>query len=272
MRTRTGSVRARSAEIDSRTQHAAGEADRAHDLAACNTQRHRHDRPDPYRIARGLFRIASGRRCSCRRRAGLSAGFVGGRHRPGRDRRRHCHDGRTCPWDRPDRRRKRICVVRPGSGHSAGPRDDGRHVCAGSKPVRPHGHLRKCTGDRRLLLVHHFCRRHADLVVQPPDGGGSGHRQSAGPGDRGVWWSLDPCPAFAGTDLWRLWLSRARSLGRRRRDARVLRVGNAGLRSLSAGAGWRPQAVISFAKAFAGRRSPFSVSAECRPSSRPPPI
>ena len=123
----------------------------------------------------------------------------------------------------------------------------------------PHGHLRKCSGDRRLVFVDHFCGRHADLVVQPPDGGGSRHRQPAGSGDRGLWRRFDPCPAFAGTDLWRLWLSRAWSLGRRRRDACVLCLGNAGLRGLSLGPVRRPQAVISFAKAFAGagaRHSP----------------
>ena len=159
------------------------------------------------------------------------------------------------------------------AGCSAGACDDSRHGCVGSNPLRPHGHLRKCSGDRRLLFVHHFCRRHADLVVQPPDGGGSRHRQFAGSGDRGLRRRLDPRPAFAGTDLWRLWLSRAWSLGRRRRDACVLWFGNAGLRSLSLGPVRRPQAVIVVCQDFRWRRrSPFSVSAECRPSSRPPRI
>ena len=144
-------------------------------------------------------------------------------------------------------------------GCSARACDDGRHGCAGSNPLRatwasPEMHWRSPSP-----IPSHFCGRHADLVVQPPDGGGSRHRQFAGSGDRGLWRRLDPCPAFAGTDLWGLWLSRAWSLGRRRRDARVLRVGNAGLRSLSLGPVWRPQAVISSAKTFAGagaRRSP----------------
>ena len=39
---------------------------------------------------------------------------------------------------------KRIRVVRCGPGRSAGPRDDRRHVCVGSKPVRLYGRFRKC--------------------------------------------------------------------------------------------------------------------------------
>jgi len=69
--------------------------------------------------------------------------------------------------------RKRNRLVRPGPGCSAGDRDDGRHACSGSNPLRPDGHLRKCAGNRRLLFLHHFCRRYADLVVQSLDGGGS---------------------------------------------------------------------------------------------------
>jgi hypothetical protein len=36
-----------------------------------------------------------------------------------------------------------------------GPRDDRRHVCVGSKPVRLYGHLWKCSRDRPLLFIHY---------------------------------------------------------------------------------------------------------------------
>jgi len=42
------------------------------------------------------------------------------------------------------------------------------------RPFTRTRYLRKCSGDRHLLFVHHFCGRHGDLVVQPPDGGGRG--------------------------------------------------------------------------------------------------
>jgi hypothetical protein len=76
---------------------------------------------------------------------------------------------------------------------------------------------------------------------------GSRHRQSASSGDRGLWRWIGAYPAFAVTDLWGLWLSRPWSLGRRLRDARVLCVGNAGLRRLSLGQVRRAQAVVSCA-------------------------
>src|SRR5258708_14938018 len=109
------------------------------------------------------------------------------------------------------------------------------HVGVGPKPLRLYGDLWKCSRDRRLLFINHFRGRHADLDVQLLDGGGSWHWQLAGSGDRGLWRSTHSCPAFAGSDLWRLWLSWAWSFGRRRGDACVLCLGNACLRSLSLG-------------------------------------
>jgi MatE len=100
-----------------------------------------------------------------------------------------------------DRRSQRIRVVRRPAGCSARPFDDRGHGCIGSNPLRTHGCLRKCSGDRRLLFIRHFCRRHGDLVVQPTDGGGPRHRQPASSGDCGLWRRIVACPAFVGPDL-----------------------------------------------------------------------
>jgi len=70
-----------------------------------------------------------------------------------------------------------------------------------------------------------FLGHHGDLVVQSPDGGGSRHRQLAGSGDRGLWRRIDACPAFAGADLWCLWLPGSWSLRRRHRDACLYALG-----------------------------------------------
>src|SRR6266568_4134732 len=106
-----------------------------------------------------------------------------------------------------------------------------------------------------------------DLVVQPPDGGGSRHRQLASSGDCGLRRRFDSRPAFTGPDLRRLWLSGAWSLGRRCRDACVLCVRNAGLRRLSLGRVRRAQAIVSCAKTFAGAgacHSPCRRNVGCR--------
>ena len=254
--------------------HAAGRGrSRLDDPAACDTQCHGDDGPGS---SSGCSRSISCRepevdglagvaQCFrwCRWCVAIAQGAIGGGF--------VTTVARTLGTGRMLRRRANTHGTLGSARYSPRRRDDRADGFVRIEPLRPYGACPEMRSRSRCPIRRSFCGRRADLVVQPPDGGGSGHRQSAGPGHRGLWRRRDSRPAVTGADLWCVRASGTRAGRRCGGDAGVLRVGNAGLRRLSLGPVRRPQADIPHAKTSPGRRSRFCASAACRPWSRPAP-